>query len=297
MAGARRGSGPVPRSDRDEGVAVPAIPPDPIHIPAGAPPRRARASSQGRFDLDEQAVADFFDARGRSGAAGLLSAVRHPIELSRVLRAIRALPVLHARIGSSQEADIVRCGLLRTSRVARWAIDGTTAVLELPSNTDDYLRGSSATKRRLRTRVHRAQRAGMTCERVDDPTIRREILRLTDEYELHHPIEAYRGTNPSTGHLLPRETWLLARTRDGRPLLLAVPAVDDEWAVLLHFRTLEDSDDARLARYWMSVMLVDELIQRGVRYLADTLSPIGLGSGLRLFQRRLGYRFVRVRVR
>ena len=71
---------------------------------------------------------------------------------------------------------------------------------------------------------------------------------------------------------------------------------DGEWSVLSYFKTLEHSDNARLARHWLSGIVVQRLSAMGVRYLADEASPIGLPTGLRSFQRRLGYRLVRVRV-
>ena len=46
----------------------------------------------------------------------------------------------------------------------------------------------------------------------------------------------------------------------------------------------------------MSKVLVDHLVRRGVRYLADQGSPVGLPNGLRQFQRGLGFRSYQVRL-
>lgn len=43
--------------------------------------------------------------------------------------------------------------------------------------------------------------------------------------------------------------------------------------------------------------LAEALAERGVRYLVDTAEPQWLPGGLRHFQRMIGFRLVRVRLR
>ncbi|WP_345481904.1 hypothetical protein [Amnibacterium soli] len=245
----------------------------------------------------ERALNDYFEKRGGHGHDAVRTAARHPIDAIRALRFIARLSVIDAELRTDGDAALVRRGLERTNPLARRLIRGTTAVLVVPDTVEEFLAGSSESKRSLRTRFNRATRRGYHVHRTDGHEERRAVLALADRYERSHPDELYRNQAPDNDYLLGVGTWLVAHDVDCRPLILAVPAISGEWAVLQHFKTLESSDDARLARYWMSVELVRELHAQGVRYLADVLSPIGLPNGLRDFQRRLGYRLHRVRIR
>ena len=224
------------------------------------------------------------------------SSLRDPVAAIAVQRHISRLSVIDANLTDDGDAEIVRAGLLRPHPFARKLIRGTTALLVMPDTVDEFLAGSSESKRSLRTKYNRGTRRGFQVLRLEDRAARLAILASADAYEREHPVENYRNAEPDNDYLLDVATWLLAADAEGKPLILAVPGISGEWAVLQHFKTLEWSDDARLARHWMSVELVRELRARGVRYLADTLSPVGLPPGLREFQHRLGYRLHRVRI-
>lgn len=245
----------------------------------------------------EQELSDSFAEHGARGAEGALAFLRRPRVALRSLLLISRLPVLAARLDGSGDGDTVRSGLLRTNRLARALVRGTTAVLVLPDDPADFVAGSSASKRSLRTKYNKATRQGFQVLRPRTDEERRALLVVAARYEREHRDERYRNEQPELDHLLAVRHWFVAADADGTPLLLAVPGVSGEWAVLEHFKTLQDSDDARLARFWMSVEIVAELRALGVRYFADVLSPIGLPPGLRDFQRRLGYRLFRVVVR
>jgi hypothetical protein len=252
--------------------------------------------SEWTADTAEALVSEYFDSYCARGERRFLRMVSHPAQLIRAWRAISHLPTLEATLGSSAESEIVRQGLMRKNTIARASVRGTTAVLEIPSDGAAYLAGSGESKRSLRTKVRRAERKGFT---VSTPVSRSEriaLLSLNAAYERAHPDPTYRSGSPKLDHLLDIDTWLVAHDGTGRPLLIAVIPIDGDWAVLEHFRTLDYSDEAKLARPWLSALLVEHLAGMGVRHLADVSSPIGLPRGLRSFQRQLGYRLRRVRI-
>jgi hypothetical protein len=143
--------------------------------------------------------------------------------------------------------------------------------------------------------VRYAQRLGVSWAEVNDTQERFRLLELADRYERTHPNIIYRNPNPDNSHLLPYRLWLAAYSAEGRPLLLSVSAVDGDLALLSHFRTLGCGQEQSNARYLMMQVLVESLVSRGVRYLLDSGSP-AMPSGLRHFQRMLGFRIVRIRI-
>jgi hypothetical protein len=249
-----------------------------------------------RAGVDEASLSEFFETYGARGERSIGAILRHPLQLVRAWRAISELPVVDAQLSASPEGRAVRRGLRRTSATVRALIRGTTAVLLIPEDGASYFVGSNESKRTLRTKMRRAERRGFTVSTPTSPAERSELLRLSEAYEQNHPDPIYRNHTPRLDRHRDISTWLVARDAAGKPLLVSVIPVDGEWSVLAYFKTLENSDDARLARHWLSGVLVQHLADMGVRYLADESSPVGLPSGLRSFQRRLGYRLVRVRI-
>ncbi|SPM41969.1 hypothetical protein MNAB215_4187 [Mycobacterium numidiamassiliense] len=244
----------------------------------------------------ESFLSGFFDTYCARGQGRVRIIARNPSQLLHAWRAISELPVLEAKLSTSAEAAAVRRGLLRTNAAVRGLIRGTTAVLQIPEDGASYLVGSNESKRSLRTKMRRADRQGFTVSMPVSREERLELLRLSEAYERNHPDPTYRNDKPRLDHLEEIRTWLVARDATRKPLLVAVVPVDGDWGVLAYFKTLESSDSARLARHWLSGVLVQHLSEIGVRYLADESSPVGLPTGLRSFQRRLGYRLVRVRI-
>lgn len=241
----------------------------------------------------ESAVAEFFGSFEGGGGDAVRFSLKNPLAAIRMQSNIGRLPTVEARLVADGDSEAVLQGLLRPHRFARRMVRGTTAVLAL---TEDYLQGSSESKRSLRTKYHRGTRRGFRVVRPQTLEEKRAYLQIANDFERTQPHEHYRNENPQNDYLLEYSNWMVAVDAEGTPLILTVPTVSGEWAVLQHFKTLAATDDARLARFWMSVELVQALRAMGVGYIADSLSPIGLPPGLRDFQRRLGYRLVRVKI-
>ena len=102
---------------------------------------------------------------------------------------------------------------------------------------------------------------------------------------------------PRDDDLIDHDVWLTVDDPEGQPLLLVVAPRDGEFATLRYFRTLGASDAHSDARYLASSALVAELARHGVRYLLDTATPAEQTNGLRHFQRMVGFRYARVRLR
>jgi hypothetical protein len=183
--------------------------------------------------------------------------------------------------------------MLRHSALAR--ITGlTTAVLTLPRDPSQFLIGGP--KRTLRKKIHKAHRLGLSWAQINDPQERRSLLKLANECERNHPDVAYRIANPDNSDLLRYPLWLTAFSAEERPLLLCVVIVDHQLAMLRYFRTLGSGPEHSTARYFMTEVLGEQLIRRGVRYLFDDTSPFKLNNGLRHFQRMVGFRIARVHI-
>jgi hypothetical protein len=142
--------------------------------------------------------------------------------------------------------------------------------------------------------VRLGHRLGLSWAEVNDLQERRNLLKLANDFERTHPDVAYRVANPNNRDLFGRRLWLAAFSADGRPLLLCVPLIDGELAVLRYFRTLGTSLEHSTARYYMTQALAEQLVRLGVRCVFDDVSPFRLSKGLRHFQRTLGFRIARV---
>lgn len=254
---------------------------------SGREPKLSVAESE---ELANRYFQEFKDNRH----LGVFFILRHPRFSVDALTALYRLPIVDARLSSSLEGAAVRRGLYRTSPLGRTIIHAATAVLALPDRAEDYTVGAS--KQTLRRKIRAAQKQGVHWVRVTDHEQRRALLQLANDQERFHELEAYRSADPQNDDLLDSDLWLLALTADDRPLLLSVTPVDGEWAVLRYFRVFGTGDVQANSRYLMTQVLVDHLVPMGVRYLADTSSPVGLTNGLRHFQRMLGFRVVRVRL-
>lgn len=167
------------------------------------------------------------------------------------------------------------------------------SVLTLPHETGQYSLGAS--KQTLRRKMRQAARLGVRWAEVTDPAERQRLAKLADEYVRTHPDVTYRNANPDTSDLPSYGLWLAAYSAEGHPLLLSVTPVDGEIALLRYFRTLGGGEAQSNARYLMTEVLVEHLVNRGVRYLVDGLFPAWLPNGLRHYQRMVGFRIVRIR--
>ncbi|MFD1720142.1 hypothetical protein [Amnibacterium endophyticum] len=238
-------------------------------------------------------IADFATWCVDSGRGSVRPWLRRPVTALRVVADARRLPVLDARLSTSREADLIRRGLTRTRRTFT-AVDSLAGVLALPTTLEGYVQ--TPARRPVRRKVRVAHRVPVTWRPVSDEAERRALLELADARERIHPDEQYRHEVPDLGDLLDVRLWLVAEGPEGALMLVVIP-VDGEWATLRYFRTLVDGDAASVARYLMTEVLVGQLIERGVRHLADTESPFVLPNGLRHFQRMVGFELYRVRLR
>lgn len=259
-------------------------------------PKRINAekSTEECEELVSRYFQDFKDHR----KLGVLFVVRHPRASADALAAMYRLPLIRANLSDSVEGAVVRRGLFRTSRQWRWGrtlIHQATSVLALPRPASDYAEGS--TKQTLRRKVRAAQKLGVHWKEITDTEHRRQLLELANDHERTHAMEMYRDENPHNDDLLDCSLWLTAYSRDDRPILLCVIPIDGEWSVLRYFRALGVGDEQTNARYLMTQVLVEHLVARDVRWLADSSSPVGLANGLRHYQRMLGFRIVRVKMK
>jgi hypothetical protein len=66
--------------------------------------------------------------------------------------------------------------------------------------------------------------------------------------------------------------------------------------VLRYSRTLVRDKESAVARYAAMPFLVERLRRDGVRFVADPGRPYWLANGVRRYQRKVGFRLVRVRL-
>jgi hypothetical protein len=242
----------------------------------------------------EATLSTYFEDYATGDDTALAFVLGHPLKSISAAVTLRRLPRVDAVLTDSVEGAAVARGLAQRSALGRTLTNGATSVLILPREPADYATGAS--KQTLRRKVRAAHKQGVTWKEVEDPQEQRRLLALANRQEREHHLELYRIACPDNGRLMTYRLWLAAYSREGRPLLLSVTPFDGEWAVLTYFRTLGVGPEYSDARYLMSQVLAEHLASRGVRYLADEGSPIGLPSGLRHFQRMLGYRLLRVRI-
>lgn len=240
-----------------------------------------------------EAVSQFFSDADGSGL--LRFSFRHPRRAVQTLTAVYRLPVVDASPSDSTDGRAVEAGLRRRSRLGRALVRGATGVIRVPSTVAEFERGAS--RRSMRKQANGAVRAGVQCIRVDDPDRRQALLIHANAFEQAHPREEYRTDSPDNRDLLDLGSWFAACSAAGEPLVLAVIAVDGEWALLKYLRVVSADPDASAARYLLVRQVVEELTRRRVRFLTTNMSPVRLAPGLRVFQDRLGFTLVRVRLR
>lgn len=242
---------------------------------------------------DALAIDSFWGAHADAGRPGAVFALRRPRELVRALAAVRRLPQVRVRPSATPGGRAVRSAL--RARIVL-GVPGRllgSAALGVPEQPGAYLQGRRA--QTLRRKVRAAQGAGTVVEPVLDPQERRRLLALVDHHERTHPDPTYRVEVPDNADLLDHDLWLVARDAAGIPLLLSVTPVDGDLAVLRYFRTLGWGPVFSDARYLATAELVARLSERGVRWLLDTEPISAQTSGLRHFQKMVGFEYVRLR--
>lgn len=254
----------------------------------------ARSTPESVADA-ERRLADFWTSYVDSGHRGVAYIWRHPVALLRMLWSIRELPVMEAPTSSTaggRDLESVLTGRGPLGLPARWF---GTAVLDVPKDPDDYLLGRRA--QTLRRKIRSAEKLGVRCELVTDSDERIELVKRANHAERTHLDPRYRLSAPDNQRLLQHDLWIKAVDANGEALLLAVAPTDGDFATLRYFRTLGSSPAHSDSRYLTTYALVRELAQRGVRYLIDTEPPGAQTNGLRHFQRMLGFRYRRIRLR
>lgn len=241
----------------------------------------------------DQVLAEYWRSYVDSGRGGFSYAVRHPFQAARALLAIQRLPFVYpseqsATAGGQEVARVFRQrGPLNLP--ARW---WGFAAFPVPRNLSDALASPEA--KRLRYNLRLAESAGIS-GRLVHPTEKSALLERADHRDRNHTDPVYRVANAANDDLLEHDLWVAGHDDDGEPLTLAVVATDGEFGVLRYFRTLGDSDDHSLSRYPTYWALVEALAQNGIRWLLDPNPPAAQTNGVRLFQRILGFRHIRIR--
>ncbi len=241
--------------------------------------------------IGEESLSRFFADYVRSGrsTAHLLA---HPRAGIRAAVAIGRLPVVDAWTGAGADAHAIRAALRRPLKLV--VLRGVNAVVALPPTRGEYLAGRP--KHALRQKIRTGERIGLSTRSVEDPDERVGLLRYANQYERLNPVPEFRNASPQNDDMLPLALWTLTENAKGAPLLLAVAAVDGPVAVLRYYRTLSDDAAASAARYFAMPFLVDRLRELGATHLAETARPQWLPNGLRQFQRKVGFRLVRLRL-
>jgi hypothetical protein len=257
--------------------------------------RRVPSLADRTDTVSEQALAAFWTAYVDAGRAVAPFILRNLRRSWAAFRAVRRLPVVEARPSDTPGGRAVRQVLAAR---ASYGVPGRllgTAVLEVPEDPDDYLVGRRA--QTLRRKVRAAERRGLEVRRIGDDVERRRLVEVANHAEQHHVDPSYRVPRPRNDDLIDHDVWITVDDPEGEPLLLAVAPRDREFATLRYFRTLGASDAHSDARYLATSALVSELARQGVRYLLDTASPAEQTNGLRHFQRMVGFRYARVKLR
>lgn len=243
-------------------------------------------------DAIESALNGYLDEYSSSGYRSLSYLPRHPRAALEAFGHARRLPTLHVDPSSGLEGAAVLRELSRGRVRLRTPLHSVSAAITIPEDLADYTAGRSM--QTMRRKLRDAERRGIFWTPVPDLAERRALVDIADEHERHNADSRYRSERPDNVDLFAYEQWMVARDRDGRPLMLSVTPVDRGIAALRYFRTLVASDDASVARYHLTHALVGELHRRGARHLVDTMPSMHLPHGLRHFQRMVGFRLVRL---
>lgn len=240
----------------------------------------------------DRTLAKFWRSYVESGRGGFGYVARHPLHALRAFLAIQRLhfvyPDLQSDTPGGWEVEQVLHQKGPLGLPARWWGFSVVPVIETADSLD------SPEAKRLRYNLRRAEAAGITVRPVE-ASERIGLLDLANEWERVHPDTTYRVSKPGNDDLRNHDLWIVAEDDTGHPLLLAVAAIDGDFAVLRYFRTLGDGEKHTLSRYLAHHALVEGLADRGVRWLLDTTPPAAQTNGVRLFQRIIGYRHVRIR--
>jgi hypothetical protein len=157
-------------------------------------------------------------------------------------------------------------------------------VLVVPSSREAYLRGHH--KQAVRTNLHRAADARLSCGQLEGFAEREALVDLIDP-----------GLTESWERKLligrPESEWWAVFDAEGQPIGLAVVSVDSEVALIWSLVCRGHS-----GRWLLHTEIVSELAKRGVTSLlvAAGMAPV-MQPGLQYFQRLLGYQVAHLKLR
>lgn len=219
----------------------------------------------------------------------MLELARHPLEDLGVLVAVLRLPGLEVELSASRNGQSLRNRFGRRLFGVRVASLGQ-AVLRLPPTFEEYLSGRS--RRAVRNNLSRSRAAGLSVERVPDPI---EQKRLITEVEARRPSQDWWIALDTRDIPEPQLEWFAVSDAGGTVLGVAAVCVDVKWAHLVLLTCVTDDARASGARYLLHTHVVQELIERRVRYL-NSDSGLRLAPGVRYLQHVLGYGVVNLRL-
>ena len=218
---------------------------------------------------------------------------RHPMVALRAAALLRKLPIQTYRPSDAPDGRLIAHYLDKSSFGVRTPLHEAVTALALPEIPGTYDHGHErATQRR---HARKALKAGVTWSHVGDVAARVRFVELAEAKAREDLQGAFRPEVVDFPAMLETEHWIAA-WHDEQPLLLAVTAVDGEYAMLRYFCRYGTSQVASSTRYLMTGVLAEELAARGVRFLCDNKSPLRVPPGVRHFSRMVGFRTHRVRV-
>jgi hypothetical protein len=251
--------------------------------------RSAVPASPEELDRLVDVAADYIaPIRDAAGPAARMRAAAAKDGASALMTLLRALPVEQATFSRSPEGEELRRWFRpdRSLPVDRAPV----ALLTLPATHREHLQGRS--RQALRTNLTRAAEAGLKATVANSPA---------DFLQAAAHIAVQRGT--TAGELVPlalREDLALrcriAYDDHGAPVGISQTVRDGDWAGLAMLVTSHGHPQAQAARYLLHSQVVEDLIDQEVSRLVVGGSLLLATSGTRYFQRRNGYRPVRLRI-
>jgi hypothetical protein len=173
----------------------------------------------------------------------------------------------------------------RTSAVA-------AGVLAIPEDPERYLVGKRMQS--ARTAVRRAGGLGLVYGEADTPDEAMQHLRdVVDQRGDEWRDDALGYSAMLIARRLARVVYVI--DPDGVTLAVALVVVDRSWASLHLCISLPDKRSSD-ARYLLHVGLVQQLARESVRHLVASESLLELTPGTRIFQRRIGFAPMNLRV-
>lgn len=248
------------------------------------------ATSEWSCSDDLEAVAAHVAAfrRAPSRSARLRALAPRRSTVAALARVFRSLPVVTAEFSATPNGREL-ASWFRPER--RAPLDRVpVALLELPASQAEYLRGRP--RQALRTNIRHASGVGVTCTVVHDPA---HVRRVIDDLARRRGQSASQMASDRTRDGLRRD-FCVAYDSAGEPLGLSESIVDGAWAGIAVMVTASGHADALSARYALHAHTVGRLIEQGVASVVVGGSMLLTSTGTRYFQRRTGFRPVRLRL-